>query len=327
MKHLRRESVVSRLKGLASILDNFNRSNGSLGFGGGTSSVPWKTVRGSWGITSNAAVTSSNASVYPLATLQFTKTDVTLGIDGVTYGAGTAFWVTDSNNWWASYLDNNNTCSTCANTSNVATYVTNSTYVPASGGNCSTYTTNCSCYNPGNYAGYYYARGCGASSCSYPYQTPCSSSFCGGSTCCRAQIFYYNLGNCCGYSASCSAYNAYVPAYTTYSYSPSTYNAVTYYSCNCVDNPRVNIIQSVAGTISNIVTFALSSAAVGFKTILSGNNVTIRAYSNNLYTNQIGSDQTQTVTSPVKTKTHGILVAPTTYSPSQTLIVDNFSVS
>jgi hypothetical protein len=328
------QKIVSRLKGLASVTETFNRTDGLLGFGGGTSSVPWQTVRGSWSIAANKAVGNPTVA-YPIAALQFTNTDVTLSVDGIAPGVGTAFWVTDSNNWWGSYLDNTQTCSTCANSNNIATYVTNSTFVPAVPSNCTTYSSPlCSFYNQGNFAGTYYAYGCGADSCQYPYQTPISNNSseglkrcgCGSSRCCRAMVELYNQGTCGAFYNNCTAYNASQAAFTFNTSNPSTYNAITYFSCNCVNNYSVKIVKNIAGTITQVTSFALSALAVGFRTILSGSTITVRAFAGAGYTSQIGADQNVSSTGAVKTKQHGIMRAAVNYAPSQTNVIDSFSV-
>jgi hypothetical protein len=330
--------IISRLKGLVSVIDTFNRTDGVLGFGGGTTSVPWSVVRGSWLVGANQATSATAGSSYPIATLNFTQEDVTLSVDGIGPGIGTAFWVTDANNWWGTYQDTNYTCQTCYNTSNIATYVTNSTYVPASGGNCSSFSYPCGQYNAGNPApGYYcwftnidpswFGWGCGGLQPGAWSTVPCGS--CGGcpTTCCRRCEQNYNQGNCASYYSSCNAYNTYYPAFTFNTSNPSTYNASTPYNCNCTTAYSVKLIKMISGTISTVASFTINAAAVGLRTVLSGNTVTIRAYSSAGYTSQIGSDQSTTISGQVKTKKHGILKAPNTYTPTQSSVIDEFRVS
>lgn len=83
----------------------------------------------------------------------------------------------------------------------------------------------------------------------------------------------------------------------------------------------------ISGTISTVASFTINAAAVGLRTVLSGNTVTIRAYSSAGYTSQIGSDQSTTISGQVKTKKHGILKAPNTYTPTQSSVIDEFRVS
>lgn len=334
--------VISRLKGLTSITDTFNRTNGGLGYGGGTSSVPWTSVRGSWAISSNKASTSNTPSDYSLSTLVFTKEDVTLQADGISPGVGTAFWVTDSNNWWGTYVDATQTCQTCYNASNVASYVTNSTYVPASGGNCASNSTTCSAYNTGNPTGtygqyyafvYYDFSPPSPSSCSYydSTWTQAPAATCGSqpgfSSCCRVRYPNYNPGNCSAYVTNCTSYNTYTPAYTYNTANISTYNASTAYSCNCTTGYSVKVIKNISGTITQVASFAYDTLVQSLKTILSGSTITVRGYSDIAYATQIGADQSTSSTGASKTKKHGILHAPVTYSPTQTSVIDGFIVS
>lgn len=320
----RSSRVVSRLKGLASVTESFNRSNGGLGNGGGSSSVPWTSVRGSWAIVTNKANSSDAGSTYPISTLVFSKEDVTLEVDGVSPGVGTAFWVTDSNNWWGSYLDATQSCSTCANAATAATYST--TYTPASGGNCASSYSYCSSPQQGPIIATNYSfTDYGNSPCAAPCQTstPGACPYWSG-RCCRCLHRQYSY-TCGGFSSTCNAYNAYVPASTNYAV--TSYNAVTYYSCNCVNNHSVKIIKNIAGTISQVASFSMAAAVASFRTILSGSTITVRGYSGANYTTQIGSDQSTSSTGAVKTKKHGILKAPVTYAPTQTSDIDSLTIS
>ncbi len=125
------------LSALTSILETFNRSNQS-GLGSIKGQV-WKVWRGAWSIVSNKASSSSAAGDNALATLKFTKTDVTVSISGADPGMGAAFWVTDANNWYASVYTQNQACQTCSNCN------------AFSGGNCNQFAGgNCNSFTPGN---------------------------------------------------------------------------------------------------------------------------------------------------------------------------------
>ena len=537
----RNSAAISRLKALLSVVETFVRSN-SASLEKTNSGATWNDVRGAWAIASNAASTSTAGSSYPISTLTFTQEDVTISVGGIGPGMGTAFWVTDSNNWWGAYVDVVQTCSTCETPGNVATYA----YAYVSGGNCATYSTvpgncatystvpgncstwstscsypcnanypttypcnaynksypcnatnavvpgncasanasNCSAYNPyvaptcsgytascasytttcssnnaasgGNCSSYstscstysyvlatYNARiyqcypgapgnGAGSASCGLSYA---QAQACGGckvsstlipgyytcsgySSSCSAYNPYV-AGNCSGYTASCASYttncssnnaasggncsaynasncNAYNPSSggncstwstvdancatystvpgncSTYStscsypcnavnatnypcnanyptnypcnatnpatypcnvYNPITYstiatsyNAATYYTCNCVNNYKVNIVKMIAGSLTNVVTFSFASAIASFKAILSGSTITVQAFTGSNWTTQIGSDQSTTLSGYTKTKKHGILKGVVTYSPVETSTIDEFRV-
>jgi len=404
-----RRVYVTVLNALSSVLDGFTRTdNGSsLGLADNTQAPigNWANLRGSWGISSNKASTATAASSYPLATLTFTATDVTVQADGIGPGAGTAFWVTDSGNWWGTYLDGVQACQTCSNTANCISYSAcciTGTYTAGTGYTCcvtGTYTagTGYSCcisasttpgtayscctspvFTPGSsytctvFTGNVFA-GYGLVPSGTPYTSqggtgnaaPCSS--CGG---CPTGYVCRNLGQTAGYgpgtcyntdsyvcNATGTCYNAdsYVCNATGTCYNANSFvcnangtcynansfvcnangfcctggtNAVTYYNCNCVTNQKIKLIQSVANSVSTIITWAVTGTVVGIKTLLSGSNVTVRAYTGASWTTQVvEGDLVQTGVSAVKTKVHGILVAPATYSTAQTSVVDTFGVS
>jgi hypothetical protein len=326
------KSVISRLKGLLSITEPFTRSDAaSLGFAASSASQ-WSDIRGSWAIATNKASSATAGSSYPLATLVFTKEDVTLSVDEIGPGVGTAFWVTDANNWWGTYQDATRTCQTCTNTSTCATYVTNTVNVAAVPGNCATYSTVCSSYNAPVYNGEGYSPAfCSENYCPAP-SVPRACNACGGPGCCPAPYAYccavygprFSPGNCSANATPCNAYNATTPAYSYTVSNCSTYNAATNYDCNCTTAYSVKLIKSVSGTISQVASFAIASIAVGMKTVLSGNTVTVKAYASTSYASQIGADQSTTVAGYTKTKKHGILKASTTYSPAQTSVIGSF---
>ena len=551
----RNSAAISRLKALLTVVESFVRSDSSS-LGKTSSGGTWTNIRGAWAIVANKASTSTAASSYPLSVLTFTQEDVTISVGGVGPGMGTAFWVTDSDNWWGAYVDVVQSCSTCTTPGNVATYA----YAYVSGGNCATYSTvpgNCATYStvPGNCATYSTVPGnCStwSTSCSYPCNAtnataypcnafnkayPCNatnavvpgncnsfnasncnsfnasncnsfnaatggncaswnSATCAsfnaasggncasGSTACasytysgatwNARIYQcypgapgnnagsascgltYAQAQACGgckvsstqnpgtypctsYSYSCQAYNPYTPGNcasfnpgncasnnavvpgncnsfnasncnsfntsncnsfnaatggncstwstvnvncATYStvpgncstwstscsypcnavnatnypcnavnatnypcnavnstnypcnvYNPITYstiatsyNAATYYTCNCVDNYKINIVKMIAGTLTNVATFSFASAIASFKAILSGSTITVQAFTGSNWTTQIGADQSTTLSGYTKTKKHGILKGVVTYSPVETSTIDEFRV-
>ncbi|NCX38107.1 MAG: hypothetical protein EBX11_06600 [Actinobacteria bacterium] len=208
-------AIVSRLKALLSIVETFNRSNtGALSTAGSTS-AQWSSVRGSWGISSNKASSSSAETTYPISVLTFSSEYATLGVDGVSPGVGTAFWVTDSGNWWGTYLDGTQTCQTCQNASNCSAYST--CYNPNSGGNCAANTT---CYNPGsggNCANY--------GTCTNPAtggncaaNGTCYNPTTGGNCAATGTCYNQGSGGNCNYTFGCTGVNPYTPGNSTTSY-------------------------------------------------------------------------------------------------------------
>ena len=299
------------LSALTSVIDNFNRSNQSgLGPAKGQR---WKIWRGAWEILSNTASSSSGPSTHALATLNFTKTDVTISVSGAGPGMGTAFWVSDANNWWAATYEQVYSCQTC--------------------GGCAAYNTpQCCAFNtvPANAPGA--SPNCIPTSNPGPIGNPCCNS-CVPKTSppvgfCQQTYNPYSRnppappnppspcpiipgnpatfpcsGNC--FSSPCSA--------------PFTF------SCNCTTAHSIKILSAIASTISTAASSAFSSTIASFRAVLSGNNVTIRAYSDSSWASQIGSDWNTNLTSPNKKKAHGIIKSPATFSQSSS--IDEFRVS
>lgn len=174
-------SIIKRIS------DNFNRTtSGSLG--STDTGQPWNATRGVWFANGTLAQSTDAASSNPIASIPF-RSSATLSADVNGGGAGLAFWVTDANNWWASYpnyVEVSNTVFTCDQSQ-----VTN-TSNPPSASCCSNVTTI-----PGGFvcdAGFtsstnsaifcqITATGGGGSACNQGYQTQTSTSgFCGGYT-------------------------------------------------------------------------------------------------------------------------------------------------
>ena len=87
----------------AEIVDNFNRVNSSTLGTASNGVAVWSTLRGSWGIVSSVASSSTAAADYAIATTPITKAtqNYQINIDTPTgAGTGVAFWVTNTNNWW-----------------------------------------------------------------------------------------------------------------------------------------------------------------------------------------------------------------------------------
>lgn len=294
MKKFRRAAASSLIKGLASITDSFDRTNSSsLGSPSGDPTVTWTNQAGTWGISGNKATATSSVGSQPVATLVFGKDSMTVGVDGVAPGYGTAFWVTDSNNWWATYVDVTQTCSTCYNSSNCSAY---SYYVA-------------SYFSAGyNYGGYNYT----------PTQGSCPPGWSGG-----IPWFVCDgpMNDCCStYITPTKAYGA------NYGTACNSYNASTPYTCNCVNNYSIKLIKKIGGTLSQVISFSIASAITSMETIFNSSTggVTVKAYGGANYTTQIGSDQSTTVSGFTATKKHGIIATSVTYAPAQGSTVDSY---
>lgn len=138
--------------------------------------------------------------------------------------------------------------------------------------------------------------------CNQPIWSNCNAWFCNAASCSGN----FNAVFCCG------------------SFNTPNCNAFFSFSCNCVTQHRLNIIRSVASSVSLVVSTLWSSTIASFKTILSGSNATIQAYSASNYTSQLGSDSVQTLSSPQKNKRFGIIKAPSDLNQGST--IDEFRV-
>jgi len=215
---------------LSYFLDAFTRSDSANVIAG--PAVEWVQDSGTWGINTNAATTSTGASSYPLATFDAGTVAATVKATLPTTrsaGAGVAFWVTDSNNWWAAVADKVDTTGAPYNCSGPGS-ANNST------GNCS-YTYGAQGGGPGVSPGG-----------NYGYWA-CDSGTLFGNGC-----WYYDgtwIRSHTGYIACCvyvppSPYNA------PYNYTPTT---VTYAgTASSFNRSDIKIIKKTAGIVSTVST-------------------------------------------------------------------------
>jgi hypothetical protein len=105
----------------------------------------------------------------------------------------------------------------------------------------------------------------------------------------------------------------------------SNCNSFFSFSCNCVVEHRLRILRSIANTVSEISNSLFSLAINSFKLLLSGSQATIQAFSTSTYNSQIGNSVTTSISSPVKTKQHGIIKSSSSHSQGSS--IDEFGVS
>jgi hypothetical protein len=293
-------SVVSRLKAFASYIDAFT----SWG-------TKWKVTSGTWTTSSGKSKTSTSANSYPLAAVQMSKKDVTATVASPQPGAGISLWVTDSGNWWGvvreQTVNNSYNCSTCT-ASFTNPYANATGYGNATNPSTTTYA-NAS--NPGTTT---YANA------SNPGTTSWNPS----------SFFYLSINNQKFYNPPTSKFtpgNPFTNSSTTpgnpftFSFPFTTGGNTSYFtfSCNCSSSypQSIKLIKSVAGTVSTVTSWSVGSATDvinAIKVITSGNDITIRPYSNTAATTQIGSDLTHTATGATTTANFGIIVGPSTNS-------------
>lgn len=324
------------LSALKTVIDTFNRANGPLG---SISGQAWKVWRGTWAIATNQASATAPASSYPAATLNFTATDVTLGVSSPGAGAGTVFWLSDADNWWGATYDTVYACQTCSaancNTFSVACNASTCNSVKCNASTCNagqfcatTFCTTwtCNAYTLGScttFAGF----NCISWSAANKACTARNPAFCNGRNPATCNARNCASGNCTSYnpctgstcnSSTCSISTCNSPAY------PCNAWFSFFTSCNCTTTYQTRLIKNIAGTISAVANSAWSAAVGSFRVILSGSNITVRTYNTANYTTQIGVDWTSSSTGAVKNKRHGILVAPASFSQGNT--IDEFRV-
>lgn len=84
---------------LGPVIDSFNRStSGTLGTA--ETSEAWTNISGTWYANGSAAQSDTAASSYPIASINYGVSDVTIAA-AVGQGTGVAAWISDANNWYA----------------------------------------------------------------------------------------------------------------------------------------------------------------------------------------------------------------------------------
>jgi len=266
-------------------IDNFNRStSGSLGTpsGGGV----WIATSGTWTADGAKATSATAASSYPVASAELYTNAPTIDLDTDGAGAGVAFWVSDSNNWFGV----------------VPWRDTNTVYTQLSQTN---YSSQCNAY--GSVCNAYQQK---VNCTSYTYTTINARYAVYGKEC---QSFAGN-NQCTTYSQTCNTYTQ--TSSTSYSQQTS-YSAGTRY---------LRLLKKVSGTVSTVADQAVNAAVASIKVIVnSGGTITARAYSSAGQVSQTGSDLVNTPASPTKATKHGILLAPSGSDTQQTK-VDNLSM-
>lgn len=332
----------------SSIIDNFNRAD-STPLGTTSNGVTsWTSTSGTWSVASNQATSSTSVSSYPIATVSnpLGTSNYELGIDIPTgAGQGVAFWVTDSANWWAVVTDivttNNYSCPSGGVVSGSDCVVTSTYNAYSSSYNCGQYYSyDCSYDATPTPAGYIYqgsfCTGCtgtggngGTLSCtSINGKFGCWEIIPAGYTCPNGGTLSGNrcIKTCTGcttggsdscYSCtsySCNSGDSLSGSTCTHTSTYSATNSPTYtYS--------TNIVKSVAGVVSTVVSYTHSAAVRSLKVTTSNNSVTVAAYASSGQTSQLNSN-VYTATSPATTAVAGMVLSPA--SSSQGLTLDNF---
>lgn len=318
------QSVLTKLK---AFVDSFTRGDNASSLAGATSPTSrWQAIRGTWGISSNRASSSTGAGSYPLAGIKTgaksARVKVSNPVSG-TCGYGLAFWILDSSNWYGAHSDR-----TYVQTSYQYSYECSFSYMgcgcPGSGGynNCGENGGNPCCTAPlwGGDPGH----ACGNCNCG-----GCTTAYCGtvGSGCsCTpgtvASINYNGNGMIeCAYCGTCGP-RTLCSGTTTCTGTGYTDN-YTYY---------VYLVRMHAGSMST-----LHSMNLGTTTSNSNNIPYIQVETNKTSINNVRLTAQRdsnaatvadvAVTSPVQTGMHGLLIGPRwtgTNQSTQSSTVDEF---
>ena len=187
---------------------------------------------------------------------------------------------------------------------------------------CINYTTVGPTYSCNQTNGPYYGSSC--SNTQGPnYSSACSntvgpnySSVCSNTV---GPNYYQVCSNPVGpnYSQVCSN-----PVGPNYSSSCATYSSS---SSTSAGTQALRLIKSVANTVTTVVDQALSSLPASLKLKVAGGTITGQAFASAGQVTQIGTDLTNTPTSPATSVTHGIILAPGGYTQGTT--VDNLTIS
>lgn len=280
---------------VSAVYDIFNRAtSGTLGVS--TSGTSWRPIRGTWNAANGVATTSDAANTYPIAAVLLPKSNVTVDVTGASLGAGISFWVTDANNWWGA---------ASAETDTYYTYYTSC--------NCSTYYyyTSCNCNPYTKDTSYTQYHAC-CSTCSVC--NPLVTTYC-------QTVTHYNC-----------PYTSYVNQQT---YVPNCQSCGPYQGTSCATcgpytgttvNYFLNLYNSVAGTVTNLVSQAQSALQNSIRVVTNGLGITATAYSDAAETNSVATIS-YTATGAPQAPLHGIILTPTTNNQGTTLTTFNVSVN
>lgn len=331
--------------GQSLFVDSFNRTDGSINPAEDGST--YEAVRGTFQVSGNKA-SSLTDSNYPIAAIQGFTPDATVMVSGTT-GTGAALWVTDSGNWWAVGITQQPESCNCVEYYNSYTYTYSYSYISgynavvcnAYNNSCCSYYTNCVAYNSSNCCGYtcygYNTSNC-CGNCCYGYNAKgnCKGYYCccyNGSNCQGNYCSCYNGSNCAAYSGpicgsysgcnNCISYSGGNANYAT-GYANATGYSGPYYNCETCYPTYIKIFQSVNNVVSTVASNLISAVAQSLKITTSGEQITIKAYSDTAHVSQIGSDIVYNATGATLFPKFGLTVVPSDYG--QTYDIDSVQI-
>jgi hypothetical protein len=330
--------IVESSRSVNPFLETFNRANTS---NLSSADVEWEEITGDWVIDTNTAYTTTSASSYPIATFDSQKYNVSLrATNGDNKaGFGVAFWVQDTNNWWALVSDSTTTTGSFSYyTCPQGGYLSGTTcYNTVTEQYIRFYTTGSGCVN--NHAYDYTIDGVDCT-CNDNCQ-PCNDYLVGG-TCyqvaipgaspqfvedCNASGGYYSGGNCY-YSPTfwCPPYTYQAPGcgpvYGTYT-TDYTYAATLATATTTTYTYTMKLIKKVAGTVTTVATQEHGTDTTDgnyintLSVVTNENQLTLSGVRNGL-----NVSFSHTAVSPLQADNHGIILAPA--SRNQGSRIDDF---
>ncbi len=320
-----------------------SRSNTTGSLGRATDGSAWDATSGTIQITSGAAkattLPSTAGNSYPMATVVMPTGNNTIKLKDVGQGTAAAIWVQSSADWWMVGIDSEyNTIP-----GNTSYAYSQNAYVQSQGVNSSTQFSFTNYAGPALGTNYQAFEGFVNKSATNAYNVSYKSSvsysgptFTFGPPVYKSSVNYtatYGGGNTYWFNSPTSNYQAYnyyyyYPSGTGYAWSPGSYfwfttggeyftfsftNATTY-----AFSQILRVRQSVGGTVSTITSSVISAAQTAASLLVSivGNQITAKAYSDNNFVTQLGSDLVYTATGATVNTRYGIAVSPSAYQQS-----------
>lgn len=274
------------------LLDTFStRSDTTGSLGTASDGSDWTATSQTIEVKSGAAkatttpVSASGGTAYPIATVSMPTQDNVISIADTNEGSSAALWVQSSSDWWIVDIEA------------VQNAVTNY----ASGSN------------------FYYTFGLVQGFASAP------QTYAGYTT---STVYWARYALASGkYNTFYSAGTNYTVKYTTQNFSNTIYwygtiGQTTYYTyasgATYTYSEYLKIRQSVSSVVSVITSALISSAQTikSLKVFTSGNQITAKAYSDNNFVTQLGSDLVYTASGATINTQYGISVSPSDYNQS-----------
>lgn len=327
-------------------IDAFSdRSNTTGSLGDATDGSKWTATSQTIQVTSGKAkattTPSANASgsSYPIATVDMPTQNNVIKIKDTEQGAAVAIWVQSSSDWWMVGIDSEyNTIP--GNTSYAYSQNAYNTEQGSNGSNQFSFTTyagpaGSSWYTSGifyfinssqTYAVTGYGRNYGTTGPTFfngppiykyaatgynaTYGSVTNYAYASGTSYySNTNYYYYASGTGYGWNTANYFYFTGGGNYNTFSFT----NATTY-----AYSQILRVKQSVGGTVSTITSSVISAAqtAASLLVSLTGNQITAKAYSDNNFVTQLGSDLVYTATGASISTKFGIAISPSSYQQS-----------